>query len=85
MKETKRIIQFMKESDLNPGTSDVTSVDEPQRQTPPKSHPMHSVSYSGSSSENRWASNSSNTNTNTTTNTSSSSNNLFNTIYFSGR
>lgn len=83
MKETKRIIQFMKESDLNPGVSDLTCADELQRQTSPKSHPMHSTSntYSGTSSENRWASNSSNTNTNTNT----SSNSLFNTIYFSGR
>lgn len=82
MKETKRIIQFMKESDLNPGVSDVTCADELQRQTSPRSHPMHSTpnTYSGgTSSENRWASNSSNTNTNT------SSNSLFNTIYFSGR
>lgn len=77
MKETKRIIRFMQESDLNPSSSDVTSIDLPTRQTPPSNHPM-SNTYSSNSNENRWASNSN-------TNTSSSSNSLFNKLYFSTR
>lgn len=82
MKETKRIIRFMQASDLNPSSSDVTSIDLPKRQTPPSKHPIQSVpmsnTYSSNSNENRWASNSN-------TNTSSSSNNLFNKLYFSTR
>lgn len=82
MKETKRIIRFMQASDLNPSSSDVTSIDLPKRQTPPSIHPSQSVSmsntYSSNSNENRWASNSN-------SNTSGSSNSLFNKLYFSTR
>lgn len=79
MKETKRIIQFMKDCDLHSSDSDATCSERPPKQSQ-QTQPVHSVpsqsTYSSTPGENRWASNSN-------TNTSSSSNSLFNKIYFS--
>lgn len=82
MKETKKIIQFMKDCDLHPSDSDAMSSEQPPIQAQPRQPHQSTIpqnTYSSStSSENRWASNSN-------TNTSSSSNSMFNKLYNSGR